>query len=459
LTLARQSIHGGWATEWTFIAAATTSTLGLGNLWKFAYLAGANGGAAFVLAYLACVAVVGAPVLVAEVVLGARGRSDPIHAVEAAARESAVSRRWRFVGWLSCATALVILSYFSVVGGWLLTYMQHLYEGDLAVMSARQAGELFGQLLADGGRQAGMHAVFMAMTWLVVALGVSRGLGWVLRLCLPLLLILLLAMVLFAIRIGDVAAALHFMFAPHARDWHADAMLTALGQAFFSLSIGMAAMMAYGAYTPDRRSIMRLVGAVVLLDVLVALLAGLAIFPLVFAQHVQPNYGPGLMFVTLPYIFGNVANGAIVGTAFFALVLLAAFGSAVSLLEPATAWLVQRYRWRRPLAALLLAGMVWLLGLLSVFSFSLWPDWRPGGKSLFAWFDWACANIALPLIGLGVAVFVGWRMRKEAIRDELFVEHPRFFFLWHWLLRYIAPPAIVIVMAAGLYRWWTQLPQ
>lgn len=459
MALARQSIHGGWSSEWTFIAAATTSTLGLGNLWKFAYLAGANGGAAFIFAYLVCVALVAAPVLVAEVVLGSRGRSDPIHAVEAAARESAVSRRWRFLGWLSCATALVILSYFSVVGGWLLTYMQHLYEGDLAVVSARQAGELFGQLLANGGRQVGMHAVFMGLTWLVVALGVSRGLGWVLRLCLPLLLILLVAMVLFAIRIGDVAAALDFMFAPRARDWHADAMLTALGQGFFSLSVGMAALMAYGAYAPDRRSIMRMVGTVVVLDVAVALLAGLAIFPLVLAQHVQPNFGPGLMFVTLPYIFGNVTNGGIVGTAFFALVLLAAFGSAVSLLEPATAWLVQRYRWPRPWAALLLAVVVWLLGLLSIFSFSVWPDWRPGGRSLFAWFDWVCANLALPLIGLGIAVFVGWRMRREAIRDELFVEHPRFFSLWHWLLRYIAPPAIVVVLVAGLYRWWEQLPQ
>jgi len=457
LALVRQSVHGGWGSQWTFVAAATSATIGLGNLWKFAYLAGVNGGAGFVLVYLACVLLVAAPVLVAEVVLGSRGRSDPIHALEAAARESAVSRKWCWVGWLSCATALIILSYFSVVGGWLIAYLRWLYQGELVVVSARQVGELFGQLLGDAGRQMAMHGVFMGVAWLVVALGVSRGLGLVLRLSLPLLIVLLLVMVLCAIRMGDVAAALDFMFALRPDELRADAMLTALGQAFFSLSVGMAAMTAYGAYTPDRSSISRMVGMVVLLDVVVALLAGLAIFPMVFAQRVQPNFGPGLMFITLPYIFGNVPYGSMIGTAFFGLVLLAALGSAIALLEPATAWLVQRLRWRRPWAALALAVGVWLLGLLSIFSFSLWPHWRPGGRSLFAWIDWLSADVMLPLGCLGMAVFVGWRMRKEAIRDELFAEHLRFFYLWRWLLRYIAPPAITLILVAGLYRMWVQL--
>jgi len=446
-----------WGSQWTFVAAATSATIGLGNLWKFAYLAGVNGGAGFVLVYLVCVLLVAAPVLVAEVILGSRGRSDPIHALEAAARESAASRNWRWVGWLSCATALLILSYFSVVGGWLLTYLRWLYDGELAVVSARQMGELFGQLLADSGRQMAMHGAFMGLAWLVVALGVSRGLGQVLRLSLPLLIVLLLVMVLCSIRMGDVAAALDFMFAPRPEEMRAESILTALGQAFFSLSVGMAAMTAYGAYAPDKSSISRMVGMVVFLDVVVALLAGLAIFPMVFAQRVQPNFGPGLMFITLPYIFGNVPYGAIIGTAFFSLVLLAALGSAIALLEPATAWLVQRLRWPRPWAALLLAAVVWLLGLPSIFSFSLWPHWRPGGRSLFAWIDWLSADVMLPLSCLGIALFVGWRMRKEAIRDELFVEHHRFFYLWRWLLRYIATPAIILILIAGLYHLWVQM--
>src|SRR5690606_19139946 len=202
---------------------------------------------------------------------------------------------------------------------------------------------------------------------------------------LPLLLALLVGLAIYALRSGDTAAALEFLFSPRAIDLRADGVLTALGQAFFSMSIGMGAMLAYGAYSPDRHSLIRMVGVVVLLDTTVALLAGLAIFPLVFAHHVQPSYGPGLMFVTLPYLFANEGYGQLLGVLFFTLAALAALGAAVALLEPATAWLVQRFRWRRPLAAFALALLVWTLGLFSLFSFNVWQGWRPGGRSLFAW--------------------------------------------------------------------------
>lgn len=452
MPFARISIHGSWTSEWTFVAAATSSAIGLGSLWRFAYLAGAHGGARFVLVYLACALLVAAPVLVAQVVLGVRGRADPVHAIEAVALESAVSRHWRLIGVLLIVTALLILSYFSVIGGWLLVYARWLYQGDLAAASARQIGEQFGQLLADTPAQLLAHFIFMAMTWLVVALGINRGVGLLVRAAVPLLLLLLVVLVLYSFRMGNMAAALKFLFAPAATGFTWDSALTALGQAFFSFSLSMGGMMAYGAYMPDRRPIMRMILVVVLLDSLVGVLAGLAIFPLVFAQHLQPSVGPGLMFVTLPYIFGNVQNGALVGTSFFVLVLLAALGSAVALLEPGTAWLVQRMRWRRPFAALVLAVLAWSVGLLTICSFSVWPDWRPGGKTLFAWIDWVSADLLLPVCGLLIALFVGWRMRSEAARDELFVEHPRIYAAWHFLLRYIAPPAITVVLCAGIYR-------
>jgi NSS family neurotransmitter:Na+ symporter len=157
------------------------------------------------------------------------------------------------------------------------------------------------------------------------------------------------------------------------------------------------------------------------------------------------------MFVTLPYIFGNLPYGTVIGTVFFVMVLIAAFGSAVALLEPSTAWLVQRLKWSRPRAAGVLAAGVWLVGLLSIGSFSLWPEWRPGGKSVFAWIDWISADVLLPLCALSIAIFVGWRMRREAIRDELLTERPRLFWLWRLSLRYIAPPAIALILVAGLY--------
>lgn len=452
MRIARQSLHGGWSSQWTFIAAATGATIGLGNLWKFAYLAGVNGGASFVLMYILCMALVATPVLVAEVVIGARGRSDPVHSIEAILLESALSRRWRWVGWLSCIAALIILSYLSVVGGWLMTYCRWIYSGDLSAASARQIGELFGQLLADGWHQAALHGLFLLFVWMFVALGVSRGLGMLFSVLAPVLLVLLLVMVLTALRMGDMAAAFEFMFALRADDWRAESALAALGQAFFSLGIGMGAMISFGAYAPERRSLMRMLGAVAVLHIVVALLAGLAIFPLVFAHRLQPSFGPGLMFVTLPYIFGNLPYGAVIGTVFFTMVLLAAFGSAVALLEPATGWLVQRLRWSRPRAALVLALGVWLLGLLSIGSFSAWPTWRPGGRSLFAWIDWISADVMLPLCALALAVLVGWHMRSESIRDELLSERPRLFWLWRHTVRYIAPPAIAAILLAGLYR-------
>jgi len=454
MPLARISIHGGWSSEWTFVAAATSSAIGLGSLWRFAYLAGANGGARFVLVYLLCALLVAAPILVAQVVLGARGRADPVHAVEAAALESAVSRHWRGIGYLSLFTSLLILSYFSVIGGWLLVYTRWLYEGDLAAASARQIGEQFGSLLANTPLQLLAHLIFMGTVWLVVALGIHRGLGLLVRAALPVLLLLLVMLVLYAFRMGNMAAALNFLFTPPEAGFTWDSALTALGQAFFSFSLSMGGVMAYGAYLPDRRPIMRLILTVILLDTLVSVLAGLAIFPLVFAQRLEPSVGPGLMFVTLPYIFGNVQSGGLVGTAFFVLVLLAALGSAIALLEPGTAWLVQRFRWRRPVAALVLAGISWALGLLTIFSFSVWPSWRPAGRSVFAWIDWISADLLLPICGLLVAIFVGWRMRREASRDELFVEHPRFYALWRFLLRYIAPPAIATILLAGIYKVW-----
>ncbi len=452
MALTRQSIHGGWGSPWTFVAAVTLATVGLGNLWKFAYLAGANGGAGFVLVYLVALVLVATPVLVAEVLLGSRGRSDPIHSLQVATLESAAGRGWRLAGWLAALAGLLVLSYFSVVSGWLLVYVQWMAEGRLDGATPREIGEHFRRLLGDVGLQMVAHALFMALAWAVVSIGVRRGLGWLARVLLPLLVLLLVAMAIYSARHGDLGAALEFMFSPRSIDLQGDAMLTALGQAFFSLSLGTGAMMTYGAYAPDRRSIMRMLGAVVVLDTTVALLAGLAIFPLVFAQHVQPNYGPGLMFVTLPYLFGSLEYGAVIGVVFFTVVVLAALGSAVALLEPGTAWLVQRFGWRRPLAALLLAGVAWLFGLLSLFSFNLWAGWRPGGRTLFAWIDWFSADLLLPLTGLILALFVGWRMRTEAIRDELFKEHPHLFALWRFLLRYIAPPAVLALLVVGVRR-------
>lgn len=450
--LIRVSMHGGWSSRWTFIAAATATVVGLGNIWKFAYLAGMHGGAGFVLLYLACIVLVALPLLIAELVLGSRGRADPIHTMEDLYVEATASRGWVSIGWLGVVAALLVLSYCSVVAGWLLEYIGIAGRNELEAASGRLAGERFGQLLTDPWRQVGLHSVFMLVAAIIVALGVRRGLGSVAKRLLPLLMLTLLGLVYYAWRYGDMSAAMQFMFSLRPEQLTRDTLLAALGQAFFSLGIGMGAMMAYGAYLPDRRSIVGMVSVVVVLNVAVALLAGLAIFPLVFSLHIEPNFGPGLMFVTLPYVFGNMQYGDVAGTAFFFLVWLITLGSAVALLEPGTAWLVQRFRWKRPLAALALATLSWMIGVLVIGGLSWWHEVRWLERGLFAWFDLVTANLLLPLVGLLIAIFVGWKMRSEALRDELYAESALLVWLWRWLLRYIALPAIAVILAAGMYR-------
>lgn len=457
MVLIRRSVHGGWSSSWTFIAAATSSTVGLGSLWKFAYLAGANGGAGFILIYFCSLVLAAAPVMLAEFLIGSRGRADPIHSMGLLTLESAAGRGWRMIGWLGCIAGLLVLSYLSVVGGWVFSYARQSAMGMLQGLEARETGGMFTVLLADGRAQLGWHALFMLLTWVIVALGVKRGLGLVSRWVLPLLLVLLVIAAVNGVREGDVSAALEFMFAARPVDLRADGVLTALGQAFFSLSVGMGAMTMYGAYAPDRQPFSKMVAAVVALNMVVALLAGLAIFPLVFAQHLQPSYGPGLMFVTLPYAFGQMEAGVLMGSAFFLLVALAAIGTAVSLLEPGTAWLIQRFRWRRPIAALLLAVVTWSFGIVSIASFARWSEWRPGGRSVFAWIDWFTADLLLPFVGVVVALFVGWRMRGEGLKDELLAERPGFFLFWRFSLRYIAAPAILLILAAGCFEMWRSL--
>lgn len=457
MVMIRRSIHGGWASTWTFVAAAASSTVGLGNLWKFAYLAGANGGAGFILIYFCSLVLAAAPVMLAEFLIGSRGRADPVHSMQLLTLESATGRGWRAIGWLGLLVGPLVLSYLSVVGGWVLAYASETAQGELQGLGAREIGTHFSTLLANWQTQLGWHSLFMLLTWMVVALGVRRGLGLTARWTMPLLLLLLIVAAINGMRAGDVGAAVEFMFASRPVDLRADGALTALGQAFFSLSVGMGAMTMYGAYAPDRQPFSQMVAAVVALNVIVAVLAGLAIFPLVFAQHLQPSFGPGLMFVTLPFALGQTGQGVVMGTLFFALVALAALGTAVSLLEPATAWLVQRWRWRRPLAALLLAFVTWAFGIVSIFSFARWSEWRPGGRSVFAWIDWFTADLLLPLSGVLVALFVGWRMRGEGLKDELLAERPGFFLFWRISLRYIAAPAMIAMLGAGCYEMWRSL--
>jgi NSS family neurotransmitter:Na+ symporter len=446
----QRGIHGTWASRWTFILAATGSAVGLGNIWKFPYMAGENGGGAFVLVYLVCIALIGIPVMMAEVLIGRRGRHSPINSMRYVTQEAGMSRGWTGIGWMGVLAGLLIMAFYSVVAGWALKYVWATASGAFEGLSSEQIGAQFFTLLGTPKELFLWHSVFAVMTAAVVALGVNRGLGAAANVMMPLLFISLLILVAYSFFHGDFAAGFHFLFDFEFQRLSWSGVLKAMGHAFFTLSLGMGAIMAYGAYMPAHASIGRTVISIGILDTVVALCAGLAIFPIVFANPpLQPGAGPGLLFVSLPIAFSAMPLGEIFGTLFFILVSLAAWTSSVSLIEPGVAWLVESKKFRRAPATFMLTFIAWLLGVTCVLSFNLWADVKPWFllfKTPFDFLDFLTSQLMLPLGGLFIAIFVGWCMHKRVVEQELDAEGHALFDSWRFVVRFVSPTLVALVM-------------
>ncbi len=448
-----RGMHGAWASRWTFILAATGSAVGLGNIWKFPYITGENGGGAFVLVYLLCILLVGLPIMLAEVMLGRRGRSSPVNSMRVLTDEADLHGAWNGIGWLGVAAGLFILSYYAVIAGWALHYIVEMASGTFQGVNSAAADEIFGGLLADPKTLIMWQSIFMLLTIGVVAGGVTNGLGVAVRILMPMLFVLLIVLMAFAYDQGDFGKGASFLFSFNYEDLTLEGVLEALGHAFFTLSLGMGAIMAYGAYMPEHAKVGQTVVLVGVADTVVALMAGMAIFPIVFANPgIDAGAGPGLMFVTLPVAFGNMAGGIMFGTVFFVLVTVAAWSSAIALIEPGVAYLVESRGFHRITANLLLGGFTWLLGLGSVFSFNLWKDYTLGGFTFFDFMDFLTSSFMLPLSGLFIALFVGWIMKPEILAKELMDENRKTFNLWFGVLRFIAPLAVLVILVLGVYK-------
>ena len=427
-----------WKSRWTFILAATGSAVGLGNIWKFPYITGEYGGGAFVLVYLACILMIGIPVMIAEVMLGRAGRSDPADSMTLLARESGHSRYWGAIGGVGMLAGLLIMMFYSVVAGWALEYVSQSVSGAYTHLDATQIENNFTDLLTSNSQQLLWHSVFCLLTASVVAAGVTQGIGKAVDILMPMLFFFLLLLVGYSAVNGDFKAGLHFMFDTDFSRLNGEAILVAMGHAFFTLSLGMGAIMAYGAYFPGRSSIGKTVMTIAALDTVIALLAGMAMFPLVFANDLTPGQGPGLMFVTLPIAFSNMSGGTFFGTLFFTLVSIAALSSSISLIEPGVAWL-EKHGVKRPVSTFGLAGIAWLGGIASIHY-----------ESVFNALDYLTANVMLPLGGLLIAIFVGWFMPSARVFDETGIAHKNVFAAWRFLLRYIAPLGIIAVFLHSL---------
>ncbi|MEA1080009.1 sodium-dependent transporter [Marinobacter qingdaonensis] len=449
--------RGLWSSRMAFILAAAGSAVGLGNIWKFPYVTGENGGGAFVLVYLLCIAIIGIPIMMSEVFLGRNGRHNPITSMRLVAERNLRSPLWRISAVVGMIAAFVILSFYSVIGGWSASYIGHAAMGDFSGGTAESIGELFGGLLSSPGQLLIWHTIFMGLVVLVVSRGLKGGLERVATILMPALFILLLLAVGYAATTGHFGEAVSFLFTPDFGALSISGVLIALGHAFFTLSLGMAIMMAYGSYLGRDVSIARTAVSVAIMDTVVALLAGLAIFPVVFANGLEAGAGPGLIFQTLPLAFGNMPMGTLFGTLFFVLLLFAAWTSGISLLEPVVEWVEEKTSLARTGSAILVGLLCWLLGITSILSLNLWADVAPlgmferfEGKTIFDLLDFFTANIMLPLSGLLTAIFVGWFVAKESLKLDLALDGGAFS-LWYGLIRFVTPVAVIIVFAYNLF--------
>ncbi|WP_189515972.1 sodium-dependent transporter [Kushneria pakistanensis] len=439
-----------WGSRRAFIIAVTGAAVGLGNIWRFPWMVGENGGSVFLLLYVAFVLLLGLPVMVAEILIGRAGRRTPMQALAFLAQEAGGSRHWRLLGLLGGITLFLILSFYAVVSGWSLEYLVDAFSGDFASRSPQEIGAAFDAFLASPGRVIINQTLFMVLTMSVVAFGVGSGLERLNNLLMPLLYLLLVVLVGYAATTTGFGTALRWLFWPDPQAITFMVVLNAMGHAFFTLAVGAGALMAYGAYMPEGQSVPRAVVTVALLDILVALLAGIAIFSIVFSQGMDPASGPGLMFVTLPVAFSQLPGGALWLGSFFILLLIATWTSSINLAEPMVAML-HSAGLRRVTSALLIGSGVWLVGLPSALSFSWLSDVQPiGGMTFFDLATTIPTDILLPVGGLLIAFFAVWVMDAPRAVQAL-SSNERFFVIWRQVTRWIAIPLLTLVLVGAMF--------
>ena len=442
--------RGQWKTRMGFVLAAAGSAVGLGNIWKFPYITGENGGGLFVIIYLLCIALVGLPVLIGEILIGRVSQRSPVPAYADLSGNKAI---WKLVGAMGVLTGFVLLSYYSVVAGWAFNYVKLALTGSFSGQSAEQIGAMFGDLFGDFGRNLLWHGLFMGLTIAVVVGGVRHGIELAARILMPALFLLMAYMMVYASTGDGFGEAARFLFAPNFEKLSAGSVLEALGHSFFTLSVGMGALITYGSYLSRNDDVVLAGTAISVLDTTVALMACMTMFPFLFSAGLPAEAGPGMVFISMPTAFTQMTGGMVLGTVFFVLLLFAALTSAISLLEVVVATLIDMFQMRRIVATLGAGLAIFAFGVLSAKTDLMLPE-SLGGKSVFDTLDWLVSNVLLPLGGLAIALFVGWVMPRSQTHEE-FITGSRLAGLyggWLFLIRYVVPVAISLIFlhAIGL---------
>ena len=437
--------------------AATGASVGIGNIWKFPYMTGANGGSAFVAVYVVCVAFVAVPLLITELLIGRRAGMGPPTALLINAKMEERAHKWVWVGWLYLLTGFLILSFFSVVSGWILDYLCTSIVSGFKNANSSSTHNAFTSMLQSPLQMTMTHFVFMTINVVIVSFGVKRGIERVAGLLMPMLLGLLVIMTFYSFYAGAPLKALHFLFHFDLNSITSEVILMAIGQSFLSIGLCSGMMMICGAYLPKNISIPRTAVTIAMADTLVAFLAGLVIFPLVFGYGLEPTQGPGLIFETLPIAFGQMPMGYIFGIAFFLLLFFASVTSSVALLEYIVSWRIHSFNQTRLSASATVGILAWTVGLLTVVSFNLLADVHPlwflpefADKNIFEVLDYLATNVLLVFGGFLLAIFGGWMIRKQVALKELEFQNESVSHCWHFVVRYIAPLALGLVILSNI---------
>ncbi|RED16621.1 sodium-dependent transporter [Parasphingopyxis lamellibrachiae] len=462
--------QAGWSSRWAFILAAVGAAVGLGNIWRFPTLAGENGGGAFVLFYILCVIFLGLPLVLSEIVIGRHGRKDAAGSVAKVAQDSGVSTNWAILGGIGIIAAFCILSTYSIIAGWVIYYagvmgadfFGALFSGDpFASALAGEAPEAIGgrmdSLFANVPLLIVMHTLFMGVTIWIVARGVLSGIEKAATYLMPAFFVLLITITAYGAFTGEFARAVSFLFTPDFSRLTPPIMNQALGQALFSMSLSSAALITYGAYVSRETRLPPVAGMIGLADTGVAIVAGLMIFPIVFAAGLDPAAGATLIFRSLPLAFNAMPAGALIGFLFFVLIFFAALTSSISLLEAVTAWAMRRFAWSRHRAALVAGGAIYAVGALCALSLnvlsdvrllSFWPSFAEA--DIMNALDGVVGTILLPVAALLTAIFIGWKADRNLVVAETGLEGG-LFALWRFLIAWLCPLAVTLILLFGLF--------
>lgn len=446
-----------WSSRPAFYLATVGAAVGLGSIWRLPYLVGSNGGSAFILVFVVCCLLIATPLLAAEFLLGRRSRLSPPQAAGAVAQASGLTTRWNVIGTFGTIAAFAIISYYTVIAGWVMAYMWRCASGALVGLHRPEVSAMWKSFLANPVEMGAWHVAFLVLVAVISARGVGRGIEVATKWRAPVGLALLVILMCYALATGDVRQTITFALEPHFQEITPAVLLAAVGQAFYATGVGMAMMIAYGSYVAKGTSLVRTSIIISGSILLVSLLATLTIFPMVFRYGMNPAGGTELVFDVLATVFAEMPGGRVVGTLFFLLLVFAALTPSIAGLEPLVEWLEQRWGFSRTRAVGSATVTAWVLGVGSVLSFNVWSNWHPlgmvrmlDGKTIFDLIDFITSNVMLPIGALMTSVLVGWRLNRAIVNDELAETTPFARTVCVWLLRVVCPLAILAVLVSAL---------